>query len=90
MDIEELLKAAGDSKRSARVAPAPEPPKAYYPSQCSSSLLREIIRRSKDHKDDPEVALILRSIKSRTKIAGGDERLRRLVDRLKNEPPKST
>jgi hypothetical protein len=89
MDIEELLKAA-ESKRSARVAPAPEPPKAYYPSQCSSSLLREIIRRSKDHKDDPEVALILRSIKSRTKIVGGDERLRRLVERLKNEPSPST
>jgi len=81
MDIEELLKAAQDSTRSARVAP--EPPKAYYPSQCSSALLREIIRRSKDHKDDKEVQLILRSIKARTKIVGGDERLHGIVERLR-------
>ena len=82
MDIEELLKARVEKPEKEK----PEPPKSYYPSQCSSALLREIIRRSHDHKDDKEVQLILRSIKSRTKILGGDERLRAIVERLRGSP----
>jgi hypothetical protein len=84
MDIEELLKARVEQGRTEKPEKEkPEPPKSYYPSQCSSALLREIIRRSNDHKDDKEVQMILRSIKSRTKILGGDERLRAIVERLR-------
>ena len=88
MDIEELLKARVEQGRTEKQdkPEKPEPPKSYYPSQCSSALLREIIRRSNDHKNDKEVQLILRSIKSRTKILGGDERLRAIVERLRGSP----
>lgn len=89
MDIEELLARAVESKQKKEESrkEIKDTPKSYYPSQCSASLLREVIKQSQHpaNKKDADVQYILTCIKSRRKIVGGNERIRYTLDKLKNE-----
>ena len=81
MDIEEMLQRA-QAEQAKKVEKA-EPPKSYYPAQCSGAMLREIIRLSHTHKDDADIKHLILCIKARKRIVGGNDRIRSVLDRLK-------
>lgn len=88
MNIEDIERAVQGQLPQPTPTPAPAPaPKMYFPCQCSGAKLREIIRLSHTHADDPEIKFLLGCIKARRRFAGGNARIQATIDRLKTESP---
>jgi hypothetical protein len=82
MNIEDIERALQGQLPAPTPTPAPAP-KMYFPVQCSGAKLREIIRLSHTHGDDPEIKFLLGCIKARRRFVGGNERIQATIDRLK-------
>jgi hypothetical protein len=83
--IDEIMRAALPMS-AVHPLPKPEPPKKFYPSQCSQSLLREFMKEIITHprwKKDSNIMYIMNQIKTRKMIPGGNDTISDLLKKMK-------
>jgi len=84
--IDEILRTGLPMSAIHPLPAKPEPPKKFYPSQCSQPLLREFMKEIITHprwKKDSEMMYIMNQIKTRKMITGGNDTISDLLKKMK-------